>query len=266
MIPRRETDEVRRERREILAQIESWLETPMLVLGVAWLALLAAELTRGLSPFLERVGTVIWAAFIVDFALRLLVAPDRSTYLRRNWLTLLSLALPALRLFRALRAVRALRAARAARGLRLARVVGGVNRGMRALGRSMHRRGAGYVLALTALVLVAGASGMYAFERDVPGGLGDYGSALWWTTMLLTTIGSDYWPRTAEGRLLCLLLSLYSLAVLGYITATLATYFVGRDAEAEEGEIAGAASIERLRAEIAELRAEIRALSELHRR
>jgi len=101
---------------------------------------------------------------------------------------------------------------------------------------------------------------MYAFERDVPGGLADFGSALWWTTMLLTTIGSDYWPRTPEGRLLCLLLSLYSLAVLGYITATLATYFVGRDAEAAEGEIAGTESIERMRLEIAALREEIRAL------
>ena len=34
-----------RERKEILAQLEDWLETPMLVLGFAWLALLVVELT-----------------------------------------------------------------------------------------------------------------------------------------------------------------------------------------------------------------------------
>ena len=76
--------------------------------------------------------------------------------------------------------------------------------------------------------------------------------------MLLTSIGSEYWPRSAEGRILCLLLSLYGFAVLGYVTATLATFFIGRDAENEEAELAGAKSIDALRAEIAALRAEIR--------
>jgi voltage-gated potassium channel len=28
----------------------------------------------------------------------------------------------------------------------------------------------------------------------------DYGNALWWTAMVMTTIGSDYFPKTAEGR------------------------------------------------------------------
>jgi voltage-gated potassium channel len=34
------------------------------------------------------------------------------------------------------------------------------------------------VIALTAIVTVAGAAGMYAFERDVPGGLENYSAAL----------------------------------------------------------------------------------------
>jgi hypothetical protein len=47
--------------------------------------------------------------------------------------------------------------------------------------------------------------------------------------MLLTTMGSDYWPRTPEGRLLCLLLAIYAFAVFGYVTAAIAAYFVGQD-------------------------------------
>ncbi len=35
---------------------------------------------------------------------------------------------------------------------------------MRALGASMGRRGFGYVVALTMIVTLAGAAGMYAFE------------------------------------------------------------------------------------------------------
>jgi voltage-gated potassium channel len=250
----------REERRHTLHQLEAWLEKPMLVLGLVWLALLVLELTRGLSPAFELLGTAIWVVFIADFALRLALAPDRSDYLRHNWLTLLSLVVPALRILRVGRAFGVLRAARGLRGVRLVKVVASLNRGMGALGRSMGRRGFGYVLALTALVTLGGAAGMYAFEREVPGtGITDYGTALWWTTMIMTTMGSEYWPRTAEGRALCVMLALYAFAVFGYVTATLATYFVGRDAESSQGEVAGAASLDALRAEIAALRAELRA-------
>jgi voltage-gated potassium channel len=249
------------ERRELLARLEDWLETPMLVLGLAWLALLILELTRGLPPTLEAAGTFIWAVFILDFAVKLALAPDKGDYLKANWLTALALAVPALRVLRVLRVARVFRAARAARGLRLFRVVSSLNRGMRALGAAMRRRGFGYVVALTAVVALAGAAGMYAFEREAPGGRGfsSYGEALWWTAMVMTTMGSDYFPRTTEGRVLCFALAVYAFAVFGYVTATLATFFVGRDAESAEAEVAGAAQIESLRAEVAALREELRA-------
>ncbi|HLL73191.1 MAG TPA: ion transporter [Pyrinomonadaceae bacterium] len=153
------------ERRELLARLEDWLETPMLVLGFVWLALLILEFTRGLSPTLEVTGTIIWVVFIIDFALKFALAPDKSDYLKANWLTALALAVPALRVFRVFRVVRVLRAARAARGLRLFRVVSSLNRGMRALGATMRRRGFGYVIALTVIVALSGAAGMYAFEE-----------------------------------------------------------------------------------------------------
>ncbi|HSE99162.1 MAG TPA: ion transporter [Blastocatellia bacterium] len=252
---------IENERNEILQQLEDWLEVPMVALGFVWLALLLIELTRGISPILEAIGTVIWVIFIVDFAVRLILAPRKIAYLKRNWLTAIALVLPALRVFRIVRVFRLLRAARAVRGLRLVRIITSLNRGMKALGRSMQRRGFGYVLALTSLVIFSGAAGMYAFENEVPGGLDSFGVALWWTAMLLTSLGSEYWPKTAEGRVLCLVLSLYGFAVFGYVTATLASFFIGRDAENEEAEIAGAKTLEELRAEITALRTEIRGLS-----
>jgi voltage-gated potassium channel len=75
-------------------------------------------------------------------------------------------------------------------------------------------------------------------------------------------MGSDYFPRTAEGRALCLALAVYGFTVFGYVTATLATFFVARDAEDDEGELAGQTAIEALRQEIAALRAEVRALGQ----
>lgn len=191
----------------------------MVVLGFAWLVLLVLEFTRGLSPFLENVNLVIWAVFLVDFFTRLWLAPRRLAYVRTNWLTALALALPALRVFRVVRVVKALRMARAVRGVRLLRVVGSMNRGMRTLHRTMGRRGFGYVVLLTAIVTLVGAAGIYGFERPPDGALDDFGAALWWTAMIMTTMGSEVWPRTPEGRLLCLLLAVYAFAVFGYVTA-----------------------------------------------
>ena len=251
------------ERWAVLRQLEDFLETPMLVLGFGWLALLVIELTGNLSPALQFIGGGIWVIFIIDFALKFVLAPNKIDYLKANWLTALALVVPALRVFRIFRVLSILRAARAARGLRLFRVLSSANRGMRALGHTMQRRGVGYVMMLSVVVILLGASGMYAFENDPPNGAGlkSYGDALWWTAMLLTSLGSEYWPRSAEGRVLCFLLALYGFAVFGYVTATIATFFVGRDAESDEAELAGAKSIEVLRTEIAALREEVRSLS-----
>jgi len=252
---------IKEERRSLVARLEDWLETPLLILGFVWLVLLVIELTGNLSPALELIGTIIWIIFIVDFALKFLLAPDKTDYLKASWLTALSLIVPALRVFRIFRVFRVLRAARAVRGVRLFRVLTSLNRGMKSLGASFTRRGFGYVVALSVIVTFAGAGGMLAFENETEGGIKTYGDALWWTAMMITTIGSEYFPKTAEGRVLCFILALYGFAVFGYVTATLATYFVGRDAENADSEMVGAADIKALRGEIALLREEIKLLN-----
>ena len=59
--------------------------------------------------------------------------------------------------------------------------------------------------------------------------------------------------------MLCLLLSLYAFGVFGYVTATIATFFIGRDAESSEAELAGSEQIRQLMVQIADLRDELRA-------
>ena len=252
--------EIISERTEIVSQLDDWLEVPMLVLSIVWLALFVVEMTYGLSPFLETAGNLIWIIFGIDFAVKFLMAPKKLEYLKGNWLTLLALALPALRIFRVLRAFRLLRAARGVRGLRLVRLLTSLNRGMRSLGATFNRRGFGYVLMLTLIVIFGGAAGMYNFEEGIERGFVNYADALWWTAMIITSIGSDYFPKTAEGRMLCLLLSVYGFAVFGYVTATLATFFIQRDSETagERGE----PCIDDLHTELTELRTKIDLLGE----
>lgn len=257
-----EQEALKRERFEILELLERWLETPMLVLAFVWLALLILELVWGESSLFEVVGTGIYVVFILNFALEFTLAPIKGEYLKRNWLTAVSLLVPALRIFRVFRAFRVLGVARAGRGLRLLRVVSSLNRGMHALGASLSRRGFGYVVGMTLLVTFGGAAGMYAFENEAPQGLLSYGDALWWTAMIMTTMGSQYWPHTIEGRVLCMFLALYAFAVFGYVTAILASYFIGRDAASDTAEVAGSAQLEALRDEIRALRVEMRTLAE----
>lgn len=241
------------ERWRTLKQLDEWLRTPMLMLSLAWLIIVVIELTMGSTALLATLGTAIWIVFIAEFLVRFTLAPAKRPFLKRNWLTLVALVVPALRLFRAFTV---LRAARALRGVRLVRIVGTANRSMNALRATLRRRQFGYVGGLTALVLALGAAGMLSFEPagEVEGGFANYWDALWWSGMLLTTIGSQFWPVTMEGRVLALLLSLYGLGVLGYLTATIASFFIGRDAEESSGPVAGAAELAALREEIAALR------------
>lgn len=239
------------ERDELLKRFERFFELPMVILGFVWLALLIIELVYETSPVLETFGLIIWVIFVLDFSIKFFLAPDKGDFLKKNILTIISLIVPA---FRVLRLARVLRLLRLSRGLRLVKVVGSLNRGMRALSATMKRRAFGYVILLSLIILFGGAAGMYAFEKDVPGGLTNYGTALWWTSMILTTMGSEYWPKTGEGRILCILLALYSFAVFGYVTATIATFFIGRDAEENETKILSGGQIESLRREINELK------------
>jgi voltage-gated potassium channel len=77
-------------------------------------------------------------------------------------------------------------------------------------------------------------------------------------TSRFTTIGSQYWPESVAGRTLCLLLSVYGLAMFGYVTATLATFFIGRDEAARPQTSNG--ELPDLRREIRELREGLRAV------
>ena len=238
------------ERKKLLNTIENLLEGPMAFLGFVWLVLLVIELVWGLSKPLEYLSITIWVVFIFDFLVKFFLAPGKLRFFKTNWLTAISLVIPALRIFRLLRILRLLK------GVRLIKVVASLNRSMKSLGATMKRRGFGYVMLLTLIVTFGGAAGMYAIEKNHPG-FENYGMALWWTAMRVITAGSDYWPITPEGRGLAFILALFGYAIFGYVTATLATFFIGRDAEEEKTPVAGAKDVVELKKMIAVLSSKI---------
>jgi voltage-gated potassium channel len=240
---------LKHERYKLLAQLNLLLEGPMIFLGFVWFVLLIIDLVWGLNPVLELASITIWVIFILDFLLKLILAPAKIKYVQKNWLTAISLFIPALRMFRI---VRFLRVFRGLKCLRLIRLVSSLNRSIKSLGITMARRGFVYVVILSLVVIFGGAAGMFAMEKG-NAGFDSYSMALYWTAMRVITAGSTFFPLTPEGKGLEFMLAIYGYAVFGYMTATIATFFIGRDAEEENTPVAGTNDIKTLQLKIENL-------------
>ncbi len=249
-------EKLNNERNKLLNEVEQFLEGPMIFLGFVWLILLVVELIWGLPKILQYATFTIWIIFIVDFIINFILAPFKITFLKKNWLTAISLLIPALRIFRIFRFIKLLQGVRS---ISIVRIVASLNRSMKSLRATMKRRAFGYVALLAVAVTFAGAAGMYALENPNPG-FNNFGMALWWSAMRIITAGSDFFPQTPEGRGLAFLLSLFGYAIFGYVTATLATFFIGRDAEEDDAPVAGAKDVAELKAQIQMLTASINEL------
>jgi voltage-gated potassium channel len=186
-------------------------------------------------------ATAIWVAMGGDYLYRLVTARDRRSFVRRNWLDLVMLALPMLRPLRAVRGLLAL--------------------------RSMHRGGAKLtrhsVVANVAVTVgaaaVVAALAILDAERDAPGStIRNYGDALWWAMSTIATVGyGDRYPVTVEGRFIAAALMVSGIALLGVITAAIASWFVERVSEMTTSERRTHASIDVLLDEVRALREEL---------
>lgn len=171
-------------------------------------------LDPGLSPdghaAVETGLTVVWAIFGVDYLVRLALARRRWRFVGTHLLDLVLLLLP---MFRPLRA------------LRLITVLGVLNRQLR---DDVRGRAAIYVAGTVTLVGFVAAVAVYDAERDAPdASITTFGEALWWTITTISTVGyGDRYPVTFEGRLIAASLMVAGIALLGVVTASIASWFV----------------------------------------
>ncbi len=219
------------ERRLLLKQVNELTDRPLFYLSFVWLSITVLELTDRSTHNLETIGYTVWAIFALDFALELIIAPGIKQYLKENWLTGLSLLLPALRILRVMKLIRYIRFLHSLRSLSLVKIVASLNRNISAIRDHATYFGLRYVFTITAILVVVSVVGILNFEKPYAQqqGLGDmnnYGDALWWTVMMITTIGSDYTPHTVAGRVLAVIVSLYAIAIFGYVTAILASLLI----------------------------------------
>lgn len=95
----------------------------MFLLALLWLFLFIKEMTSGLSAFQERMIYLIWSSFIFEFIVKITVAPRKRRFLKTNWITLIALVIPGLRILRMVRAVSLLNSVRVINSTKIIRAL-----------------------------------------------------------------------------------------------------------------------------------------------
>jgi len=214
---------------EALDRFERQTAWPMLVLSLAILPLLIIPLVADLSPTAATtvfaIDWIIWAAFALEYGIRLYLAPAKGEFARHNIIDLVVVVVPFLRPLRVVRSARALRLLRAARG--------GVFllRGIDAVRDVLRRHKLHYTLLIALVVVVSSALLVEEFERSVPdSNIKSLPDALWWAVTTITTVGyGDRYPVSAAGRGIAVVLMLIGVGIFGLLAASLASFFIERD-------------------------------------
>ena len=188
---------------------------PLLILAFVFLAFYAApiinpDLDPQLVAFLDVSQTVIWALFVIDFAGRFILAEQKVPFLKRNIIELIAVVLP---FFRPLRALRLLSVATI---------------GFRRFGGKLRNRITFYVFGAAFMLWFITGLAVTEAERGVEGAnIANVGQGWWWSFITMATVGyGDKFPVSAEGQWVAVIIVLTGIALLGTISAFLASWFI----------------------------------------
>lgn len=227
--------------------LERWeraSEWPLIAISVLFLAAYSVQVLASNAPaaIASWFMTVTWGLFAVDYLASLWLAQQRGRWFVRHLHELAIVALPMLR------------------PLRLLRLVTLIGVLQRVAGNALRGRVVTYVVAASGLLVYIGALAMYDAEKGVPNAnIQSFGDAAWWAIVTITTVGyGDLSPVTATGRVIAVALMIGGIALLGTVTATLASWLVDKvSAEDSKGQAVTAEQLEALLAEIGSLREEL---------
>ena len=217
-------------REELRDALDRYLDLPLALASLVLVLIAVIQLGGEVEPpwdgRMEVLGWALWGLFFVEFAAKFILAPNKRRYVTRRWLDVLVLLVPFLRFLRLLRVLRVTRAFPVFRLL----VFGG--RGSGATLTLLRRRRLGQLALISVMVVLIGAALIFLLENGAPGGqIRTFGDALYWASTIVTTVGNELYPVTVGGRVLALILMLYAVGIFSYFIASIATVFVGLDAE-----------------------------------
>ena len=195
-----------------MKQVWNWILT---LLAIAFLIAYSypafvTNVSSSSQSILDTVQWVSWIAFATDLLFGIYKSSDKAKFLKKHPLEILAVVLPFLRPLRLLRFI--------SFGTLVFEKVN--------LGKSIAIT---FKVIVTALFLtyLAGIEITMA-ERGKPGAtIESVGDGFWWAITTLTTVGyGDIYPTTTEGRFIAVGLMVSGICVLGFISATVAAWFV----------------------------------------
>lgn len=230
-------------------RLERWskaVEWPLTIAALVFFVAYATQIIT--SPggtwgaIAEATIWITWAMFVVDYVVRLTITEHRWRWFYRHLLDLAIVALPMLR------------------PLRLMRFLTVIALVQRSAGNVLRGRVAIYTIGAALLIIVIAALAVLDAEQGA-GNIDTFGDALWWAFVTMTTVGyGDYVPVTFTGRVVAAGLMVGGIALIGVVTATLASWIVERvSLDSSAAATASADQVEALRRELGEVRAMLEA-------
>ena len=212
-------------RHDLVDRIERVTKYPLVLLGVAWLVVAIAVLTKDLngsaSTFLVGSLFVLWAIALVEYAVRLVITPDRRGYLKRRWVEPATVVVPPLQGWHLV-------------GMEKMSLL--VYEGELRAETILKHHSLFRVLIAAAGTLFLGSWLVLLFEENAKGSnIHSYPEALWWAIVTVTTVGyGDRYPVSAGGRAVAVVLMLVGIGLIGVLTATVASVFVKEHTDANK--------------------------------
>ena len=196
--------------------LNDWLTFLLALLLVPILLIEETSTDPGVVQLAIAANALIWLAFALDYAIDLWRSADRRGYMRAHWADLaLIVVSPPLLVPAEAQALRALRALRLLRAIAIVGVV------LARLGRPLSREVALVIVAVLAIVVLAGGLLIVVAEpasfRTVPQGYA-------WAVATLVTAGlTTPEPTTALGRAISTLIVVMGLGTFAALAASVAT-------------------------------------------
>lgn len=188
-----------------------YYEVFMAILAIISVAILWID-----NPNREIVDIGIWLIFVIDVSTRFIKSKSKFEYIKKNPFDIIAI-IPLDNIFRVARL------ARLARILRLLAIVKRSN-----ISKVLKTNSLDKVIVATTLLIFISAIPV----KKVEPGIETYGDAVWWAVVTTTTVGyGDISPVTGLGRFIALILMIFGIGLLGMITGSIATFFIGQGKE-----------------------------------
>jgi voltage-gated potassium channel len=230
-----------------IAKWDKAAEWPLTIAAILFLIAYATQIIARPDGFLsiacELILYATWTVFVIDYLTRLIITENRWRWFYRHLLDLAIVVLPMLRPLRLMRFLTVLA------------LIG------RNTGNMLRGRVVIYTVGATVLTVFIASLAVFDAENGI-GDIATFPDAVWWAFVTITTVGyGDFYPVTLTGRITAVGLMVGGLALIGVVTATLASWIVERVADQNTKTVnATEAQVEQLRVEIAELKDLVREL------